>query len=150
MPNNTPAVSPCTAPNEDVLVTQAAPTITTTASPNTTPGGILTDTATLAGGFNPTGTITFSLHGPNDPICFTPPIFTFNVPVAGNGSYTPPPFPALLPGEYRWTAIYSGDFLNLPAVSPCNAPNEMTVVNPFPTSITTVASPDVLIGGSSV
>src|SRR5574341_539600 len=33
--------------------------------------GTISDTATLAGGYNPTGTITFNLYGPNDASCAT-------------------------------------------------------------------------------
>ena len=55
-------------------------------------GGTITDTATLSGGVNPTGTITFTLFGPNNPTCTGPAIFTSTVPVnAGNGNYTSAP-----------------------------------------------------------
>src|SRR5262245_9183626 len=53
----------------------------------------LNDVAILQGS-NPTGTLTFRLFAPDDPICFDP-IFTEVVPVAGNGSYsTSSGFPA--------------------------------------------------------
>ena len=46
----------------------------------------LTDTATLAGGFNPTGTITFTLFHNGG----TTPVDTETVTVNGNGTYTTP------------------------------------------------------------
>ena len=44
----------------------------------------LTDTATLSGGVNPTGTITFTLYQGSTKLD------TETVPVRGNGSYTTP------------------------------------------------------------
>ena len=46
----------------------------------------LNDTATLAGGFNPTGTITFTLFHNGG----TTPVDTETVTVNGNGTYTTP------------------------------------------------------------
>ena len=62
--NNT--VSDNNAANEQVTVSAASPTITTAPNPTMVTLGatappILTDAATLAGGFQPTGTITFTL-----------------------------------------------------------------------------------------
>ena len=61
--NNT--ASDVNNPNEQVTVSAASPTLSTTPSPTTVTLGAtavtLKDTADLAGGFNPTGTITFTL-----------------------------------------------------------------------------------------
>ena len=61
--NNT--VSDNNAADEQVMVSAASPTITTTPSPTTVTLGTtpvtLNDTAILAGGYHPTGTITFTL-----------------------------------------------------------------------------------------
>jgi hypothetical protein len=84
----------------------------------TTPGGTitlgsgnkLTDTATLSGGFNPTGTITFTLYNPSNAI-----VYTNTVTVSGNGTYTtsagnnPGGYLPTTAGTYQWVASYSGD-----------------------------------------
>ena len=73
----------------------------------------LTDTATLAGGFNPTGTITFTLFQNGG----TTPVDTETVTVNGNGTYTTPtgftlPTTGTVTGTYQWDATYSGDANN--------------------------------------
>jgi hypothetical protein len=150
--NNVSASSPCNAPNESVVVTPAAPVLTTTASPGVPLGGSVSDTATLAGGFNPGGTITFTLFGPDDAACSGAAVFTSVVNVAGNGSYPSNSFTPTATGTYRWVAVYSGDANNSSATSPCGAPNESVVVTPpsgiaSPTLVT-VASPGIRIGGT--
>src|SRR5207244_2226426 len=91
---------------EPEIVTPASPTITTN------PGGpvvvgsgnVLADSATLSGGFNPTGTITFVLFDPNNVV-----VDTEIVTVNGNGTYTTPAgFLPTATGTYEWTASYSG------------------------------------------
>jgi hypothetical protein len=74
-----------------VAVSAASPTITTT--PNLTTvtlsaaaPPILTDSATLSGGFHPTGSITFTLFQNGG----TTPVDTETVTVNGNGAYTTP------------------------------------------------------------
>ena len=67
-------------------------TIATQATPDVTVGDAISDTATVTGGAAPapapTGTVTFTLFGPDDTICATIPIFTGSAqPLAGG----PPP-----------------------------------------------------------
>ena len=113
----------CNDPNETSVVSPAAPTIVTTGHadghrrqpdhrhrhrhrrPARRPA--------------PTGTVTFTLFGPNDATCAGPPIFTSATrPLAGG----PPrhrhlgPFTPTAPGTYRWIAAYSGD-ANYPPVT---------------------------------
>ena len=117
-------------------VLQATPTLVTAATPTAGVGQPITDTATLADGSNPTGTITFTLFGPNNPTCTGGPVFTDPVAVAGNGQYTSGPFAAAAPGTYHWVAVYSGDANNLPVTSPCGASNEVsTVLGPADLSV---------------
>ncbi len=114
----------------------AVPTLTTQASPATTVGQPITDTATLANGFNPTGTITFDLYGPNNATCTGTPPFTSTVTVNnGNGTYTSGAFTPTQPGSYQWIARYSGDANNEAATTACNDPTENTVVSAPPLSI---------------
>ena len=130
------ATGKCNDTNENVVVTPAAPAVTTQASAGATLGGAVIDTATVAGGFNPGGTITFALYGPNDATCATPPAFTSVRPVAGNGAVVSAPFTPATAGTYRWVASYSGDANNAPVAGACNAPNESVVVSPTPTTTT--------------
>ena len=87
----------------------------------------LTDTATLSGGYNPTGTITFTLHNPNGAV-----VDTETVDVDGNGSYTTPVGYVLptgaVTGTYQWDATYSGDANNTSA-SDSNNTNEQVQVD---------------------
>ncbi|MEO7556423.1 MAG: Ig-like domain-containing protein [Acidimicrobiales bacterium] len=144
--NNNAATSGCNAPNESVAVSAASPSLSTVAS-GVAAGGQVSDTATLAGGVSPTGSITFKLFGPNDSSCSNPAVFTSAaVTVTGNASYSSGPFTPTAAGIYRWTAAYSGDGNNNPASSGCNAPNEsVTVTKPTPT-VATQASPGVVLG----
>jgi hypothetical protein len=130
---NSPATSPCNAPNESVVIATPAPTITTQASAGGPVGTALTDTATLTGGASPTGNVTFRLYGPDNATCAAAPVFTSTNNLVGttatSGSFAP-----TAPGVYRWTAVYNGDANNATATSPCNAPNESaTIVKASPT-----------------
>ena len=101
---------------------QATPTLVTTPSQGTvtlspTVPPILIDAATLANGVNPTGTITFTLVGPDGTTVDTEHVMVNQ----GNGTYTTPtgfipgvtqPVGPILAGTYQWDATYSGDANN--------------------------------------
>ncbi len=151
---NNNMVSDTGSSDEQVVVSAASPTITTGPSPttitlsNATPP-LLTDTATLAGGYHETGTITFTLFWGNDLVD------TETATVSGNGTYTTPTGYTLPPtgtvtGTYRWDATYSGD-TNNNTVSDNNNANEQVVVSPAnPTIATTPNVTTVTLGTSSV
>ncbi len=61
-------------------------------------GGNISDTATVAGGVNPTGTMTFTAYGPNDPTCVGTPAFSSTTTVTGNGAYPSASFTTALAG----------------------------------------------------
>jgi IPTL-CTERM motif len=111
------------------LFALASPTLTGLASTPALVGGSLTDTATLAGGASPTGTITFKLYngcGEAGP----PVILTSVKTVTGNGSYTSDPFSPLANNTfYGWQSSYSGDANNNPttASSVCNGSESVYV-----------------------
>src|SRR5437773_7848162 len=64
--NNNPAgPTACADPAEAVVVTKASPALTTTASGSVAAGGSVNDVAHLTLGTNPTGTISFTLYGPD-------------------------------------------------------------------------------------
>jgi hypothetical protein len=132
-----PADSACGAANETSTVSPAGPSVTTDAGPNIVIGsGNLTDTATLSGGFNPMGSITFNLYGPNDATCATS-IFTSTVPVTGNGSYQSAAYPPTKAGTYRWIANYGGDGNNNPTTNGCNGTKENVDVLKHDSTVTT-------------
>ena len=92
----------------------------------------LTDSATLSGGYNPTGTITFYLFAPG----VTPNgsdsnnVYSDTVTVSGNGTYTtaagnqPGGYVPTTAGTYQWVAVYSGDTNNNGANSPFDSEPE--------------------------
>jgi len=120
----------------------ANPTLTTAASPNVTLSAssvTLSDSATLSGGFNPTGDIVFTLTGPGG---FT---FTQTDTVSGNGPYSAAvtlPTAGTVDGTYSWTAHYIGDANN----NPSNASVAQTVVSPASPGLSTTASPGGVAG----
>lgn len=78
---NTPAVSPCQAPNESVTILKASPRLTTTASAGNLVGAPVRDMASLAGGLIPTGSVTSRLF--SDAGCATE---GFNSTIAVSGA----------------------------------------------------------------
>ena len=148
--NNKPAAGHCNDENEKVVVTTppAQTSISTNASGTVELTGHVSDTATLSGGTEPGGTITFKLYGPNDANCDTDPVFTVTKSVDGNGDYLSGNFTPTAAGVYRWIASYSGDN-NKPSSGACGDENEQVVVTtpPAQTSISTNASGTVDLGG---
>jgi hypothetical protein len=135
--NNEATSSPCNAANESSTVNPAGPSLTTNATQSVTIDSPIKDTATLSGGQNPTGTVTFRLYGPNDANCSGTAAYTNTVNVNGNGNYGSGDFTPTEVGTYRWTANYSGDANNDPASSPCNAENESSLVNKAAANVAT-------------
>jgi len=134
------------------LTIEVQPAIVTVANPNQGYlGDTLHDTATLSGGVNPAGSITFKLFPPGVDPCdpSSTPAYTETVPVDGNGNYsTVTGFPADQPGTWEWTASYSGDLgtggANRPADSPCPDVNEQVVIIDPSTTLTKTATPTVV------
>jgi hypothetical protein len=95
--------------DEPVVVSPAQPSITTSPDPTSAiVGATLKDTATLSGGYHPTGTITFTLYDPNNTSAYTE-----TATVSGNGPYsTVQGFAANTAGTWHWSAAYSGDANN--------------------------------------
>ena len=152
-PNNNP-VSDNNAANEQVTVSAASPTITTAPNPTTVTLGvlappILTDAATLAGGFRPTGSIVFTLFHNGG----STPVDTETVTVNGNGTYTTPtgftlPTFGTVTGTYQWDATYSGDTNNQTA-SDTNALNEVVTVSAATPTLTTLPNPITVTLGAT-
>jgi hypothetical protein len=157
--NNDPAATVCGESRETVVVLQRRPRLATSASPPAnlgvgrrvrSAGQPIYDSATLTRGFKPTGMITFTLFGPDDPTCSGTPIFTTATAVSGNGVYNSERFTPTASGTYRWRATYSGDVNNQPAgPTACDDPAEQVRVTvPAAPQISTSASPAVPLGGA--
>ena len=98
----------------------ATPAISTLASPAVPAGGRISDSATLTGGFAPTGTVTFTLYGPGDATCSNA-LHSTTVPVGAGGVSHSGDVEAGAAGTYNWVATYSGDLNNLPVSSACGS-----------------------------
>ena len=140
--NNTSVTSADAA--EPVTISAANPTLSTTPSTTAVSLGLnpvtLKDTADLASGYSPTGTITFTLFENGG----TTPVDTETATVTGNGTYTTPqgytlPSNSTAIGTYQWDATYSGD-TNNNVVNDTNNSNEQVTVSPGTPTVTAVAS----------
>ncbi|MEO6929389.1 MAG: hypothetical protein ABI190_09500, partial [Casimicrobiaceae bacterium] len=148
--NNQAVTGACNATSESVVVSKAGPTIATLASTGGAVGTTLTDTATLALGSSPTGTIIFTLYGPNDATCTTAVFTSSAVTVAGNGPYSSDGFAPTAAGVYRWRADYSGDANNNAVAGVCNATGESATIDKSSPAIATVASAGGVLGTASL
>jgi uncharacterized repeat protein (TIGR01451 family) len=129
------------------VIALGQPLLITQASLGVTLGAAISDRATLSGGNNPTGQITFNLYGPNDANCNGAVIFTSTVAVSGTGNYVSGSFTPTTAGTYRWIANYSGDANNNATANGCNALNENVVVavTPVPVAVPTLSEWGVII-----
>jgi hypothetical protein len=145
--NYTALTSACGAANETETVSPVAPTVTTAVSPNPVAlGGAFHDTATLTGsGAPPTGTVDFTVFGPNNTTCTGTPAFTSTgnavsttggVTTATSTSFTP-----TAAGSYRVVAHYSGDANYGALTTACGAANETETISPVAPTINTAVSP---------
>ena len=115
--------------SQSVSVGGVTAVFSTQSSADTTLGQNVQDTATLAGGVNPTGTITFNLYGPTDTTCSQAPVAHSTKAVSGNGIYQSAVFAPLAPGTYRWVASYGGDANNLSVTGVCGGLNESVTIS---------------------
>jgi hypothetical protein len=105
------------------VVSPAAPTLTTTATATDVPAGTTTAvlggqtrllaTTTINGGYDETGTITFTLVDPHNNV-----VDTETVQPNGNGTYsTPTGYVPTIVGVYQWNVRFAGDGNNVTATS---------------------------------
>jgi hypothetical protein len=154
--NNPAGPTKCDDEEETILFTPAPelsrPELTTSVGAPVVTGGnkSVFDKATLSGGSNPTGVITFSLFGPNDATCSGTPVFITATEVNGNGVYNSERSALTAPGIYRLVAKYSGDGRNHPAgPTACGDPAERVLVRaPAEPQLTSSASQAVTVGGA--
>ncbi len=101
----------------------------------------LSDTATLSGSSNATGTITFKLYGPDQATCAGSPVFTWTATAVGDGNYLSGSYTPTAAGTYRWVVDYSGDQNNQAAgPTACGEQSETVDVLRSETSLTSSAS----------
>ncbi len=130
-----------------IIIPKASPVISsTTPSPATTVGGAISDSAALANGRVPTGTLTFKLYGPGDTSCQNA-ISTLTTAVNGNGTYPSGTVGTSAPGTYSWTVSYGGDANNNPAPTTACGSETVTVSKAGP-SLATTPSASVPVGGT--
>ncbi len=100
-------------------VSSASPSIASDVTQRLTVGTSFEITATLQGGYAPTGTITFEIYQRVAAGC-AKPVVVGTVPATGNGTIRSGPLVARQPGSYSFTATYSGDGANQGATDPCD------------------------------
>ena len=134
------------------MTVKASPAVSTSANPEDVAldgsgSPTLKDSATLSGGYNESGTITFTLYAPGGSV-----VDTETETVSGNGTYTTPtgytlPTTGMVTGTYQWVASYSGDANNTP-VSSSKGEEPVTVEPASPTISTTTNPTQVTVGTS--
>jgi hypothetical protein len=123
---------------EQLVTTKATPTITTTANKSGTGmcgSTTITDSAVVAGGYDPTGSITFTLVDPTGAT-----ISTQNITINGDGTYSPASVSTTKVGTYTWHAVYSGDADNTTASDQGGTAEQVTIGKATPTVITTAST----------
>jgi plastocyanin len=118
----------CNDPKEQSTVSPATPSIVTHAASDTV-GQPIYDVATLTGGDNPTGTITWNIYAAG---ACTTSLHTVSEMVSGDGTYNSPNWVPTTAGSYQWVATYSGDANNTSVATLCNDPNEQSSVQQTP------------------
>jgi hypothetical protein len=147
--NNPVGPTSCSAPSASVVVQVAATGLSVTGPAPS--AGAIHGVATLAGGINPTGTISFLLSGPGDQFC-SQAIFTSSVAVvSGNGAYSSGSYHPTTTGTYRWRASYSGDTNNgATAVTACLDQNDSVNVTSVSQPPAAALSPSALTFAAQV
>jgi hypothetical protein len=143
--NNNPVTSG--AADEPVVITPASPSISTSQQPATaTVGTAVADRATVSGGYNPGGTVTFALY--DNPNATGNPLFVdANEPLV-NGTATSKGYTATATGTDYWVATYHGDANNSPVSS--GPADEPVVISPASPSISTSQQPASATRGTSI
>ena len=146
------AINYASGASNDVLLTVesglASPTLATRAG--ATAGGVvgtsmLSDTATVSGGNDPTGTVSFTLTAPDG----TTSHVGGPVTVTGDGIYNDPGVTATEVGTYTWHASYSGD-TNNNAATDTGTNESLTVVQASPTVATSASETAGGVVGTSM
>jgi hypothetical protein len=133
--------------DEQLVISQASPSITTSASPTGGSAGqqlTATDTATITGGNNPSGSVSFTLYSDANCTQAVPSVSGSGTISNGSANYSTSWTPSAT-GTYSWIASYAGDANNAGFTTECSDANEQVVISQGRPSIATSASPT---GGS--
>ena len=128
--NTTTAVVPITVTKAYVLISASVYPRSVTLGSSQMSGS---DIATLSGGFNPTGTMTFSVFFANAS-CTGTPVFKSTASVNYNGHYASQPFKPQTSGTYQWDTSYTGDLNNFPSRTQCGQASESMIVTVSPSA----------------
>jgi hypothetical protein len=131
-----PSTSTCgSGMAETTVVAKSTPTLSLSGPMGGTAGSQVSASsiaATLAGGSSATGTITFTVFGPQSSppsSCVSGGATVGTASVNGDGTYQPSAgFTPPSPGEYWWYASYGGSAGDEPAASACGALMAQTLV----------------------
>jgi hypothetical protein len=139
-PSDPAAASSC-GPQMAETVVKADTTLSLNGAASTATVGVPVSppvSASLHGGVGESGTVTFSVFGPQPSppaACGSPTSVAGSASVQDDGAYVPKAtFTAPAAGTYWWYASYSGDSTNAPAASACGAQMPETVVSDPPAS----------------
>ncbi len=149
--SNNNSVSACGGTGETLTVNKATTSLSTAASTNVSVGQSVTDVATLSDGYNPTGTITYTLYGPSSTQSCTTQVgqVTANV-TSGNAQYTSPSITPTQAGTYWWITNYGGDSNNTATTNGCGVSGESSVINLVTPTVASTATPSTATVGGSV
>ena len=119
--------SPAARVSRQITITAATPTISTERQPaSATVGSPIADEASISGGDNPTGTITFRLY--QNPNTTGTPLFTDTEPLNA-GTATSKRYTTTAAGTDYWVATYNGDNNNTKIAS-ASADEPVTIHSP--------------------
>src|SRR5262249_46144090 len=127
-----------------LTVTKSSLTVTTTLSDTIiVVGSTVTDSASVSGGFNPTGTVTFNIYF--GPVCSGTPFASKSFALSTSGTAGPAGQQFSSVGTYNWQAVYTGDSNNAPASSTCGT-EMLTITKATPTVSTSLTSSTITVG----
>ncbi len=108
-------------------------------------GARVSDTATVTGGDEPTGSVIFSLY--SNASCTGSPVYVSGSVKLNGGHATSASYVVDQAGTWEWTASYSGDAYNSPSTSTCgNEPFSVGRAAPSITTVTSNGTTDVPVG----
>jgi hypothetical protein len=123
------------------MVPKANPSIATAQQPaSATVGGSIADQATVSGGFNPTGMVTFNLYSSATTQDSSTLLFTDTEPLGGGGTATSMGYTTTAPGTDYWLATYNGDTGNNSVTS--GATDEPVTIADVPPTVIATSPPN--------
>lgn len=141
--SNESVTTTCNAANEEIVIGKATPAISTTASPTSGTIDVLVnagDTASITGGYSPTGDVTFTLY--SDVTCSTAVSgMSGSGTISGGSASWSKNWTPSTAGTYYWKALYGGDTNNNSSATTCGDASEQIVINKASPTMTTTASP---------